>query len=473
MSLSAQLQNKQIVILGVGITGLACVRFLHQQGLSFTVNDSRANAIDSAKFQQDYPNVQLILGDWNVEVLKQAHVIIASPGIDLNSTAIAPHISENCQVWGDVELFFQVINDLQISVPTLAVTGSNGKSTVVSLLAHIAEKSDLNIALAGNIGKPIMDLLADVNAIAALDCLILELSSFQLETLHSMKACGATILNVSDDHLDRHKTLANYQKIKQSIYQQACTIVVNRDDKLTQPLSNVNEQVLDTKQQTVSFGSNKPLAGQFGLVEINRQLHLSQGEKSLIKVTDLPLAGIHNALNCLAALALGQSAGWQLNAMVNALASFTGLAHRCQHVATNDGVLWINDSKATNVGATLAAIEGLAKTKTKQQQFILIAGGEGKGADFSPLQPAIAQSVDLLITLGKDGDKIALLSNKNKQVNSLEQAVDLASEQVKQGDIVLLSPACASLDMFKNFAQRGDVFMQAVQQLPQRRLAHE
>lgn len=445
--------NKNVLILGLGLSGLSCVRFLVKMGVNFAVNDSRNSPVNVEQFNKEFPLLKLSLGKWDQALIAAADILIVSPGIDLNDKHITPNINENCQVWGDVELFFQIINQHELIVPTLAVTGSNGKSTVVSLLAHIGNELGLNICLAGNIGTPIMDLLLKEN-LPPVDCLILELSSFQLETLRSMNALGASVLNISDDHLDRHKTLENYRQVKHNIYQQAQTLVFNRDDHLTQPLT-VNDH-----QNAISFGSDKAEKGQFGLAEDKQQLAIAN--KKIIALNKLPIAGIHNALNCLAALALGQSAGWNIVEMVQALVSFSGLEHRCQIVPSHDGVLWINDSKATNVGATIAAIEGLAQTKTASQKLILIAGGEGKGANFSPLKLVFSKGVNHLITLGKDGDQLTALTEKSTATTSLENAVFSASALAKKGDIVLLSPACASLDMFKSFVERGNVFMKAV-----------
>ncbi len=458
MSLITHLQHKQVLVLGLGMSGLSCVRYLTEQGVRFAVNDSRENPVDSTWFKQTYPNVNLVIGHWDASLIAQADVIIVSPGVNLNEATIASNISENCQVLGDVELFFQCVNEHQIATKVIAVTGSNGKSTVVSLLAHIARELHIKAQLAGNIGVPVLDTL---NTLLSDDiaCLILELSSFQLETLKSMPATAATVLNISDDHLDRHVTIENYQAIKQRIYHQSQSIIFNRDDALTYP------NKLTATQKVSSFGSNVPQTDEFGLVNSAQGLQLMFGQQVLLPISQLPIAGIHNALNCLAALALGHQLGWPLDAMVKALTSFQGLAHRCEKITSHDAITWVNDSKATNVGATLAAIEGLAKAKTAEQKLILIAGGDGKGADFSPLKQAIEHHVDYLITLGKDGAQLAALTAEAQRVHSLEQAVVMAKQQASQGDIVLLSPACASLDMFKNFAARGECFIQAVHQV--------
>jgi UDP-N-acetylmuramoylalanine--D-glutamate ligase len=463
MTWLAAFKNKNIVVLGAGMTGLSCLRFLHAQGLSFAVNDSRtmpfANADEQAQYTIDYPNAQFHFGYWQQSLIANADIIVASPGIDLVTEGIAELISQNCQVIGDVELFCLVNNSLIKPMHMLAVTGSNGKSTVVSLLAYLAKAIGVNAVLAGNIGEPILDLLqfeqaGDAQYANLPDTVIVELSSFQLETLSSMQAMAATVLNLSDDHLDRHKTLANYQAIKQSIYSQANIAVVSREDQAS------NTLVKD--QKIISFGLGKPGQGQFGLYVIDTKPMLMFGEQALISINELPLAGMHNALNYMAALALGSSAGWSLSAMIENLSGFMGLAHRCQRVTSDDDIQWINDSKATNVGATLAAITGLAPTLTSDNKLILIAGGDGKGADFSPLKEIFNREVSQLITLGKDGSEIANLMSNTIEVNTLSEAVEQAKKIAETGDMILLSPACASIDMFKNYMVRGEQFIAAV-----------
>ena len=469
MTLLTTFKGKQILVLGAGLTGMSCARFLASQGLSFAVNDSRPqpfnNDYSQQDFANDFPKINLVTGKWDSDLIAKTDVLIVSPGIDTSIAEISEYINADCQVIGDVELFCQLNIERTNPIAILAVTGSNGKSTVVSLLAHLAQKLGVNAQLGGNIGQPVLDLFSQEQAekITQLpDLVILELSSFQLETLKSMKAIATTVLNVSDDHLDRHKTMANYQAIKQSIYQLGQCAVTNRDDKAT--------KALNPEQSIISFGSDEPKEGHFGVrfTKGNTKGYLAFGEKNIIALDALPLAGMHNALNYLAVLALGYRAGWPLTAMVDNLSSFTGLAHRCQRVTSTDNVIWINDSKATNVGATLAAVEGLAKTMASEQRIILIAGGEGKGADFSPLIEAIAKHVSQVITLGKDGGDIAELvktvaaDSAVYQVNELSEAVSQAAAIARANDIVLLSPACASIDMFKNFVQRGEAFITAI-----------
>jgi len=441
------LRNKNILILGAGLTGMSCARFLRSHDLNFSLNDSRPDIIDTEHFAKDFPDTQISLGAWDKALIADAEAIIASPGVDLNQPDIQEAISENCDLLGDIELYCR-LKDTSI----LAVTGSNGKSTLVSLLAFLGQALGIDAQLGGNIGAPVLDSIEQEPEV-----LVLELSSFQLETLSSMKAVAASILNISDDHLDRHRTMANYQAIKQNIYQDCRLAVVNRDDALT---------LVDEKyapESVVSIGTDKPEQGHFGIAQFEGEQCLMFGEQALIKLIELPLSGLHNALNCMAALAMGQSAGWPLLAMVEKLKGFTGLPHRCQAIETRDGVRWINDSKATNVGATLAAIEGLANTLSSSNKLILIAGGDGKGADFSPLSAAINEHVDWLITLGKDGREIAKLKADSIFTRTMDEAVACARTKAEKGDLVLLSPACASLDMFKNFAARGEAFVNAVQ----------
>lgn len=475
MTLLAEFKHKQILVLGAGITGLSCARYLNAQDLCFAVNDSRVNPFaanyNELQFKEDFPTASLHLGQWHSELISQADIILISPGIDSAIDDISQHIKSGCHVMGDVELFCQINNQRAKAIDILALTGSNGKSTVVSLLAYLAESIGVNAQLGGNIGQPVLDIFTEektqtsTNTSKGLpELLILELSSFQLETLTSMQAIATSVLNVSDDHLDRHLSMENYQTIKQAIYRQGKLAITNRDDAAT-ATSNKSQPVL-------SFGSDDPSENQFGITMVGEKANLAFGRQPLIALDELPLAGMHNALNYLAALALGYSAGWSLIEMVDNLAGFTGLSHRCQRVTSNDGITWINDSKATNVGATIAAINGLAQTMSAngkaKQSLLLIAGGDGKNADFTPMAKSLAEHVSQLITLGKDGDKIAKLAEgvtNTHKVTSLIEAVQVAKACAKEGDIVLLSPACASLDMFKNYVERGEQFMAAVTQL--------
>ncbi|WNC68070.1 UDP-N-acetylmuramoyl-L-alanine--D-glutamate ligase [Thalassotalea nanhaiensis] len=436
----ALLQNKNILVLGLGATGLSCARFLTSQHVSFVVNDSRAKPPGVEQLNQINSNVKLISGQWDSNAIANADLIIASPGVDINLPEIAGNRKAGSELIGDVELFCQLSNS-----NVIAVTGSNGKSTVVSLLAHLAEYCEIDAALAGNIGLPALDVVNQQK-----DFVILELSSFQLETMTSMQAVAATILNISDDHLDRHQTIENYAQIKHKIFDQSKRRVITREQNLSQPI--------DQCKTDVSFGLDSPADGHFGIASVSGVRYLCFGATNLVACNQLPIVGKHNELNCLAALALGYCAGWPLDRMVNGLASFEGLDHRCKQVDSGDDIIWVNDSKATNIGATLAAIEGLASSHHK---LILIAGGDGKGADFNELKPALAK-VDHLVTLGKDGGQIAALKADSIEVATIQEAVSSSRKLANAGDMVLLSPACASIDMFNNYMQRGDMFIEAI-----------
>jgi UDP-N-acetylmuramoylalanine--D-glutamate ligase len=449
-SVTTQFKHKKVVILGIGITGLSCARFLHRHQIKFSVNDSRAMPISPGDFKHQFANNVLVLGQWDQRLIAQADVLIVSPGIDMADPAIHSAITKSCEIIGDIELFCRLSN-----TPILAVTGSNGKSTVVSMLNHVGNALGYKVQLGGNIGLPVLDQVDE-----AADFIVLELSSFQLETVKTMAALSATVLNISDDHLDRHKTIENYAAIKLSIYRNARTAIYNRDDSATIPNAAYDNN------SNLSFGSDTAMDGQFGIATIDGESQLMFGDNALIAMKMMPLQGIHNALNYLAVLALGAGAGWNLKTMLSALLTFKGLAHRCEVIESQDGICWVNDSKATNVGATLAAIEGLAPTLAGNK-LILIAGGDGKGADFTPLTKALTEQVEHLITLGKDGREIASLRlanqvTKTTHVNSLPEAVNLARQLANNGDMVLLSPACASLDMFANYVERGVIFIKSV-----------
>jgi UDP-N-acetylmuramoylalanine--D-glutamate ligase len=428
------LVDKNIVVVGMGLTGLSCVQFLLAQGAKVTAMDSR-NELSIAV------DVPLYLGAFDAAKLCKADLVIVSPGVSLQSPAILQAMAAGISVIGDIELFAR-FNCL----PVIAITGSNGKSTVTHLVVEMCKAAGMRVLMGGNIGVPALDLL---NKDA--DIVVLELSSFQLETTQSLKPLAATILNFCDDHLDRHGDMQNYQRIKHRIYHNAKFAVASRDEEATQPLN---------QKMDISFGLTASEQG-FSWDKSTASI-LFQGELFLSSKACL-LVGAHNMLNIQAAAALAMLAGVSLAAIKQGAKSFGGLAHRCQTVSISNNVRWINDSKATNVGATQAAIQGIVESC--QGRLVLIAGGEGKGADFSPLADLLEHSVDLLITLGKDGDKIAALKQDAVKVKSLEQAVKVAADYAQPQDTVMLSPACASLDMFNNYQHRGECFIKAVQEL--------
>ncbi|TRY32175.1 UDP-N-acetylmuramoyl-L-alanine--D-glutamate ligase [Aliiglaciecola sp. M165] len=428
---SLDVKNQHVVVVGLGLTGRSCVRFLQQQGAIVSVMDSNPNASIPA-------NTRGIVGRLDAEVLSRANMIVLSPGVNPNVNEIQQAKKCGVDVIGDVELFARVN-----TIPVIAITGSNGKSTVTSLVTDMLNSAGKNAVMGGNIGTPVLDLV-DIEA----DFLVLELSSFQLETLSSLAPVCATILNISEDHLDRHLKLDAYVQAKSRIYLNAKHKIANRDDKLTWP------EVFDEEQ---SFGLSTTQKG--WQYDLNMDAILHRGER-FIEQHACGIKGLHNMLNIQAALACVEHLQLDTAALRDAIHAFKGLAHRFEFVGQPKNVTWINDSKATNVGATIAAIESLVDKKSGK--LVLIAGGDGKNADFSELQPLLLSAVDLLITLGKDGRQIAALKPGSVEVSDLKEAVKLAYSLAQSGDTVLLSPACASIDMFDNYQQRGDTFKQAL-----------
>ena len=440
--------GKERVIVGLGKTGLSCARYLHRLGLPCKIMDTRSNPPGAAECRQQFADVPLHTGGFNEAWLMAADELVISPGIALAEPAIARAIANGARAIGDIELFCRALH--ASNKPLLAITGSNGKSTVTTLVGEMVRAAGLNPGVGGNIGIPVLDLLED----QSIDVYVLELSSFQLETTYSLQATAATVLNISPDHMDRYATLADYCQAKQRIYLGCHTAVVNRDDAMTLPRQSA---------QTVSFGSDQPGPGQMGLLTDSEGTWLSRGSDKLINTAQLRLKGRHNQLNALAALALGQAIGLDMAAMLTALRRFTGLPHRCQWLAEHDGVVWFNDSKATNVGAAIAAIDGLGAEL--DGKVIVIAGGDGKGADFSDLRPTLVRYASHLVLLGRDGPVMAQAlagSVPVHQCAGLEQAVALAARLAQPGDAVLLAPACASLDMFNSFEHRGERFAELV-----------
>ena len=435
------------VIVGLGATGLSCARYLHKQGMPIAITDTRTNPPFLETLQKDCPDAQISLGKLDETLLAQAARIILSPGVALREPVIAKQVKRGIPVVGDIELFAEAVK-----VPVIAITGTNAKSTVTTLVGKMAEAAGRRVQVGGNLGVPALDLLNE-----SADLFVLELSSFQLETTYSLKPSVATVLNVTRDHMDRYDTLADYQQAKQRVYQHCEIAVCNRDDTLT-----------DCKQpaKKVYFTMAKPRADEFGLLNANQATYLAYGDQPLLAVNELPVIGGHYQANALAALAIGQSFGLPQEAMIQVLREFTGLPHRCQFVRDRQGVKWYNDSKGTNVGATQAAIEGLGSEITGR--LVLIAGGVGKNADFRTLVPAIASYCRHVVLIGEAAAEIAAVIGDRTPVSfagSMDEAVQQAAAAAQPHDSVLLSPACASFDMFKHYEHRGDVFMEIVKKL--------
>ncbi|NMH66388.1 UDP-N-acetylmuramoyl-L-alanine--D-glutamate ligase [Shewanella salipaludis] len=429
------------IVLGLGATGLSVVRYLCGQGITPLVMDSRRQPPGADALAAEYPEVPLNAGGFDCRYLVQASQIIISPGIAVDTPEVQAAIDMGIEVIGDVELFARALAEREPCV--LAITGSNGKSTVTTLVAEMARAGGKKVAVGGNIGVPALDLLRE-----PADLYVLELSSFQLETTHSLRCLAATCLNISEDHMDRYTDIESYRQAKLGLYPQSRVAIFNRDDAMTLPKDPMNQ---------LSFGLGVPENDDWGIAG-GKLVH---GSSEILSLSEVALIGSHNHANLLAAMALVEQAGVDRSAMVQVARRFSGLAHRCELVAVKAGVSYVNDSKATNVGATVAALQGLSDYLG---DVILIAGGDGKGADFGPLAPALA-NVSRLITLGRDGGQIAALQPGSIEVATMAEAVAKAAELASSGDIVLLSPACASLDMYANFMARGDDFRHLVEAL--------
>lgn len=424
-------QGKQVTIIGLGATGLSCVEFFADKQVNLRVIDTRQNPPGADKLPK---NVPLHTGSLNLEWLLSADLIVISPGLALATPEIQQAISAGVEVVGDIELFCREAN-----APIIAITGSNGKSTVTALTAEMAKLAGVKVGMGGNIGVPALSLLN-----GDYDLYVLELSSFQLETTHSLKAKSATILNISEDHMDRYISLDAYRQAKLKIYHNAENIIVNGEDRQTLPEQAVSSQV--------SFAEEM---GDYRLA----QGALWSGAEKVLETAEMQLKGRHNEMNALAAMALAEKAGVAREGIVQALKTYTGLDHRFQPVPTTDGVRWVNDSKATNVGSTVAALTGLQVAGT----LYLLLGGDGKGADFSDLKPLINQPNIVCYCFGRDGALLADLTENSIRVETMAEAVAQFRPKLKVGDMVLLSPACASLDQFPNFEVRGKQFVQLAQ----------
>ncbi|RUO75886.1 UDP-N-acetylmuramoyl-L-alanine--D-glutamate ligase [Idiomarina seosinensis] len=441
---------EHVTVLGLGKSGLSAVRFLCRQfasrvasgDLIVSAMDSRPQAPGAAQAEELIGANHVHCRDWLLEDTLAADVLVISPGIDPRAESIELAKQAGVIIIGDVELFAQ-----HVTKPVVAITGSNGKSTVTRMVEYIAQQRHINALAAGNIGLPVLDALAE-----AADAYVLELSSFQLETLESLNPVAATVLNVSPDHLDRYDSVADYAAAKQRIYFGARKLVLNREQSNYWPADC---------QASVTFGSSSSETG-FGLKQHEQETWITFNNKLLIGAHQLAVQGLHNLLNVQAALALAEGLGVSVLEGARRIAGFTGLPHRCQLITERDGVKWVNDSKATNIGATEAAINGMRPVVNGR--LLLIAGGVGKDADFGLLGDALKQ-VDVLLTIGQDGPLIGQPFNGSRQLSSLAEAVKLAASLTEPGDMVLLSPACASFDQFDNFEHRGECFSQAVEAL--------
>ncbi|WP_323752611.1 UDP-N-acetylmuramoyl-L-alanine--D-glutamate ligase [Marinobacter sp.] len=446
--MSVIVSDRRTLIVGLGRTGLSCVRYLSEQGRSVAVADSRTNPPGLKELHENWPEVPVHLGEFGPSLFAGFSELIVSPGISVAEPAIAAAAQQGALIRGDIDLFAEVAD-----APVVAITGSNGKTTVTTLLGEMAKAAGRNVQVGGNIGTPALDLLGK-----GADLYILEVSSFQLETTDALNAVAATVLNVSDDHMDRYPDKMAYFQAKQRVYRGCKNAVVNLDDALSTPMARDNVRFL-------CFGFNRVNPDTFSTRDDNQGTWITFGFDNLLLASEFKLMGRHNVSNVMAALALGHAAGLPMPVMLDVAREFCGLPHRCEFIRNLDGVDYINDSKGTNVGATVAAIESLAPDHGK---VILIAGGDGKGADFAPLAGPVSECCRAVVLIGRDAGAIssALGQDVEKiQADSIAQAVTIAREVASAGDRVLLSPACASFDMFKDYNDRGEQFRALVEAL--------
>ncbi|WP_240905501.1 UDP-N-acetylmuramoyl-L-alanine--D-glutamate ligase [Thiorhodococcus mannitoliphagus] len=440
----------KILVVGLGKTGLSCLRYLQSKGVVAAVTDSRERPPGLDTLQTQMPEVAAFIGGFEPDVFASASELVVSPGVAVAEPLIQQAVARGVPVVGDVELFAR---DAQ--APLCAITGSNGKSTVTSLVGLMARLAGRAVAVGGNLGEPVLDLIDD-----AVDLYVVELSSFQLETAPGLRPDVAVVLNVSADHLDRYSDLAAYAATKAQIYRGARVAVVNRDDPMVSDMPRA-------AKQEIGFTLGEPKLGDFGLCVFEGASWICRGGERLMRADEVLIPGRHNLANALAALALASASGIPMTAGCEALRRFTGLPHRSQVVADHGGVRWYDDSKGTNPGATIAALDGLVP-EGASGRVVLIAGGDGKGADFAPLRPAMARAARAVVLIGRDAPLIEAAiegTTRIARATDMADAVSQAATLAEPGDAVLLSPACASFDMFDNYEHRGQVFADAVRRL--------
>jgi UDP-N-acetylmuramoylalanine--D-glutamate ligase len=432
-------------ILGMGHTGRSVARFWAAQGIPFIAMDTRAEVGDDLTLRRELAGIESHFGEISENVLRQIDLLVVSPGIAMDSDVIGLAQSLNIEVRGDIDLFVS-----EAQAPVIGITGSNGKSSVTTFVGQLLTASGLTVSVGGNLGTPALELLND-----EVDVFVLELSSFQLERAGDLNLAVAAVLNLSPDHLDRHHTMPLYHLAKHRIFAGAKHVVANYRDALTQPVGKGDVP-------WTLWRDNEPDMQQLGLRDHEGAPWIYFGFEPVCPLSDIPLVGHHNVNNVLAALAICHAMGLSYAKLIEGVKTLKGLPHRCELIAVKAGVRFVNDSKGTNVGATVAALEGLAAG----QNIILIAGGESKGQAFAPLTKAISRYVKHTVLIGRDAAAIddALEQAASRSfADSMEAAVRAATKVAKPGDTVLLSPACASLDMYRDYRERGEAFTVAVQ----------
>jgi UDP-N-acetylmuramoylalanine--D-glutamate ligase len=459
--MNSNYSGKKALVVGLGDTGASCVRWLLEHDATVRATDTRDEPPHAQHLREAFPEVPLSLGGFKTADFDWADLIVVSPGVALATPEIQHAIAAGKDVAGDVELFARAIRGSKAKV--IAITGSNGKSTVTSLVGHLCAAVGLDTVVAGNIGLPVLEALDNRETLNKdPDVWVLELSSFQLETTSSLHPDAATVLNISQDHMDRYAGLDDYAAAKARVFNGHGVQVLNRDDAMVMAMALPGRRqasfVIDPAAREGAIPPG------FGLTTRKGRLWLCEGEEALLPVDKLPIAGLHNAANALAALALCRAIDLPYDGLVPALKTFTGLPHRVQFVAEIDSRTFYDDSKGTNVGATVAALLGFTVP------VVLIAGGDGKGQDFSPMKDAVKQA-RAVVQIGRDGPLIAAAIGDAcpvERAESMQEAVNLAFELSHPDDAIVLSPACASWDMFRNYAHRAEVFIAAVNELPPR-----
>lgn len=457
------LSGKSVLVLGLGESGLAMALWCARRGARLRVADSRSAPPGLAALEAAVPSAERARGEFTNALLDGVELLALSPGIDARTSVVLEARRRGIPVLGEMTLFADALKTLGERAKTriIAITGTNGKTTTTALTTALCRAAGLDAVAAGNISPAALNVLMErLDAGEALpECWVLELSSFQLETMTGLNADAATVLNVSDDHLDRHGDMDSYAAIKARIFLGGGVQVLNRQDARVMAMR-------ESQRGVVTFGTDLPFApDDFGLDSSDGEIWLMLGSRRIVALSALRIAGSHNAVNALAALALGEAIGLPLEPMIAGLKAFEGLPHRVERVARRaDGAIFYDDSKGTNVGATLAAIEGLGR------RVVLIAGGDGKGQDFSPLREPVTRHARAVVLIGRDASRIEqALQGSGVPVEcmaGMNEAVSRAAELAQPGDAVLLSPACSSLDMFRNYSHRADVFVAAVRQLP-------
>ena len=438
------------VVVGLGKTGASCLRYFAKHGIAAAATDSRRAPPGLADLGPLAERRDLRLGGFDLSLLDGASQLLMSPGVPLDEPIARAARARGIEVLGDIELFARAVR-----APVIGITGTNGKSTVTALLARMASAAGRRVLAGGNFGVPALDLLDQPPP----DLYVLELSSFQLETTSSLELIGAVVLNVSADHMDRYATVEEYAAAKSRIFEHAATIVLNADDPRVALMGGAAAARTGVRPRTFSTQRSDT---DYGLIRDGSETLLARHGEGVLELSRMKITGRHNAANALAALALGDAAGLPLTAMQSALESFPGLPHRSQWVADRAGVRYVDDSKGTNVGATLAAVDGL------EGPVVIIAGGAGKAQDFTPLAAAFRHKVRHVVLIGTDAPTIARALGSacsTERAASMAAAVAAAARAALPGDTVLLSPACASLDMFRDYAQRGEAFAAAVRAL--------